>query len=290
MSTPEHAAFVREPLHDGLRQLGYHDGRNITVVARYAGRDPRRFPVLLDELLAANVDVLFLIGPAVPIAKQKTRRVPIVCATCADPVAEGLAVSYARPGGNVTGLSWQSLESGGKRLELATEIAPGFRRLAVMFDAGEVGGTLDAKRLEEAVRRLGTTVRLFATRDTDSVHSALATIVKDRTQVLIVSDTALTNAHRKDIATAATKARIVLISEDRSFAEAGAVLTYGPNAASMFRRAATYIHRILKGASAGELPIEQPTKFDLLVNLTTADAIGIKIPQSILLRADEVMR
>jgi putative ABC transport system substrate-binding protein len=290
MSTPQLAAFGREPFHDGLRQLGYHDGKNIAVVARYADSDPRRFPVLLDELLAANVDVLFLVGPAVPIAKQKTDRVPIVCATCADPVAEGLAVSYARPGGNVTGLSWQSLELSAKRLELATEIAPGFSRLAVMFDAGDVGGTLEAKRLEEAARRIGTRVRLFAIRDGDSIHIALTAIVKDRTQVLIVSDSSLTWVHSKHIAAAATKAGMVLIAESRSFAEAGAVLTYGPNGVSMFRRAASYIDRILKGADAGELPIEQPTKFDLVVNLVTADAIGIKIPQSVLSRADEVIR
>jgi putative ABC transport system substrate-binding protein len=290
ISTPELAAFAREPSHDGLRDLGYRDGSNITLLARYAGRDPRRLPALVDELIAENVDILFLAAAAVPIAMQKTRSIPIVCASCTDPVAEGFAASLSRPGANVTGLSWQSLESSGKRLELATELVPGLNRLAVMFDHNEPGGRLDAKRLEAAGTRLGLKVRLFSVGDAASIDSALARIRREGEQALILSDSNMINAYRKRIATFAVEAKLPLISEDRSFAEAGAVLTYGPNVASMFRRAAIYVERILNGANPAELPIEQPTQFNLIVNMATARAIGITIPKPILSRADEVMK
>ena len=290
MSTPEGAAFYREPFHQGLRDLGYSDGTNITLLVRYAGGDPKRIPALVDELIRADVDVMFLIAVAVPVARQKTSTIPIVCPGFFDPVAEGLVVSLARPGGNITGLSWQSLESSGKRLELATEIVPGLRRVAVVFDEGEPGSVLDANRTEMAAQRLGVRIKLYPVRDTDSIDKALSAMLKERPQLLIVGDSSITVTHRKQLASFATKARVPMVSEGRSWAEAGAILAYGPSGADMFRRAAIYIDKILRGAKPGELPIEQPTKFELLVNLTTADAIGLKIPESILLRADEVIR
>jgi putative tryptophan/tyrosine transport system substrate-binding protein len=291
MSTAEGAAFYREPFHKGLRDLVYIDGMNVTLLVHYAGGDPQRIPALVDQLIAADVDVMFLIAVAVPYAKQRTSTIPIVCAGFYDPVAEGLVESLAHPRGNITGLSWQSLESDGKRVELGTEILPGLSRIAIVFDDGEPGSVVQAQHAETVAQQFGLRVKLYPdpVRDSESVAKALSSLRRDRPQLLVVGDSSITVTHRKDFASFSIKARIPMISEGRAWAEAGAVVAYGPSGLDMFRRSAIYVAKILRGAKPGDLPIEQPTKFELLVNQSTANAIGLKIPEPILLRADEVI-
>jgi putative ABC transport system substrate-binding protein len=289
MSNPHAAAFYREPFRAGLRELGYKEGANIQVIALYAGGDVRRIPGLVDELIAQNVDVMLVIGLAIPFAREKAPSIPIVCPSFFDPISEGFVTSLARPGGNLTGLSWQSSDSSGKRVELGTQLVPDLKRLGVIFADTDRGPILDASRTEEAAKRLGLRVKMYPFRDARSLDEQLAAVLKDRPPVLIAVDSSLAITHRERIASFATKSHIALISEGRHWTDAGAVLAYGPNAQEIYRRAATYVDRILKGAKPGDLPIEHPNKFELLVNRRSAEAISLKVPESILLRADEVM-
>lgn len=282
---PYHRAF-----RDGMQALGYVDGRNVTYFTRYAYGNPDRIPSLVAELVAAKVDVLYITAMALPAAKQATTTIPIVSAAFYDPVAEGFANSLARPGGNVTGMSWQSPETSGKRLELAMEVLPGLRRVALLFDPRDPGAVLDAKAVRSAAADAGVSVTLFEVSDPLSLDAVLVAIESDRPRALILVHSPQTVHYRERMVRFAIGHRLPLISEGRDFAEAGALLTYGPSIVDMFRRGAGYVDKILKGAKPGDLPIEQPTKFELVVNLKTAKALGITIPQSILLRADEVIR
>ena len=216
--------------------------------------------------------------------------IPIVSAAFYDPVAEGFANSLARPGGNVTGMSWQSPETSGKRLELTMEVLPGLRRVALLFDPGDPGAVLDANAVRSAATTAGVSITLFEVNESRTFDGMLAAIESDRPRALILVHSPLTVHYRERMVRFAINRRLPLISEGRDFAEAGALLTYGPSIVDMFRRGAGYVDKILKGAKPGDLPIEQPTKFELVVNLKTAKALGITIPQSILVRADEVIR
>jgi putative ABC transport system substrate-binding protein len=258
--------------------------------ARYANSDIGRLPVLVDELIALDVDVLFVTYRAVRAAKRATATVPIVSTAFYDPVAEGLVESLARPGGNVTGLSWQTPETSGKRLELIMQLVPGLERTALLFEPSDPGALLEANALRSAARRAGVTISLFELRNASDLAAVLAAMGRQRPQTLIVGHSAITVEHRERIASFAIRNGLPLVSEGSEFAEAGALLTYGPNVAESFRRAAHYVDQILKGAKPGDLPIEQPTKFDLVVNLKTAKALGLTIPQPMLLRASEVIR
>ena len=289
MGTPETAAFYREPFHKGLRDLGYQEGTNIALIVRYAEGKTERISALVDELIAEKVDVLLLIRAAIPIAQKRAPSIPVVCGGFNDPVAEGLVASLARPGVNITGLSWQSPDSAGKRVELANELIPNLRQAAVIFAEDDPGSPANEHALEEAAGRLGIKLRRFSFRDETSLESALAEVQKMRPQVLFVLSGPLPLTHRKRLTSFATQARIPLVSEDRAWTEAGALLAYGADGPDIFRRAASYVDKILKGAKAAELPIEQPIKFQLTINRATAKAIYLEVPKSMLLRADAVI-
>ena len=285
MGTPETAAIYRDAFHAGLRELGYRDGANVKLVTRYALGDLRRIPTMVDELVAERVDVVYLIPAAIRYARQRAPTIPIV-SNVDDPVAEGFAASLARPGGNVTGLAWQSPESVGKRIELANELVPGLKRVTMIFADSDV---MEANLVDQAMQHLG--VHVQSLRCAIQVLSRmLSATLKERPQFIMVLVSALTITHRQRLASFAINARIPLISEGRDWAAAGALVAYGPNPLDMMRRTATYVDRILRGAKAAELPFGQPDKFELVVNRTTADAIGVRIPESILLRADLVIR
>lgn len=286
MSTPETAALYREPFRRGLSDLGYREGSNITLIPRYAEGNLERVAGLVKELVEAKVDVMLLTRPAVPIAQKLAPSIPVVCAAFSDPVAERLVASLARPGVNVTGLSWQSPESAGKRIELIKELIPGVRRVAIVSGEGDPGALLEARANREVARGAGIGLREFSFRDATSLEGALVGIRQMQAQLLIVISGPLPLAHRSRLIAFATEARIPLMSEGREWAEAGALLAYGPDGADVFRRAATYVDKILRGEKAAEIPIEQPNKFELAINRATAKAIGLKVPESLLLRAD----
>lgn len=284
-AAPYHQGWV-----DGLRQLGYVEGQNLILLTRYANGDESRLPLLLNELIRLQVDVLVVSSRAIRAAQKATTTIPIVCATMNDPVSEGVVTSLARPGGNLTGVSWQAPDTATKRLELALELRPKLTRLAVLFDSYDRVAQLEAEIVTSAAQKAKVTVVTFDVHGLTDVRTAFASMAKSRTQALYVVQTAITTSMRQQIADLAMEVRVPMISGERSLAEAGGVLTFGPKLAPVLRRGAAYVDRILKGARAQDLPIEQPTEFELVVNLKTAKALGITIPQSILVRADEVIR
>ncbi len=282
---PYHQAFA-----NGLRELGYVEGRNLMLLTRYANGDESRLPLLIDELIKLKVDVLFVSSGAIGAAKKATATIPIVCATMNDPVGAGLVTSLSRPGGNLTGVSWQSVDTATKRLELAMELRPKLTHLALLFETGNRDAQLEVEVVSNAARKAKITVVTFAVRRLPDVQAAFVSMAKSLPQVLYVVDTPFTTGVRERIAALALENRVPMISEARTFAEAGGVLAYGAKVTPALKRGAYYVDRILKGAKPRDLPIEQPTEFDLVVNLKSAKALGIQVPESILMRADRVIR
>jgi putative ABC transport system substrate-binding protein len=278
----------QKAFRDGLSALGYVDGKNVAIVVRYANGDPKRLRALIKELIALHVDVL--VGDA-PALREATTTIPIVSPTMGDPVRTGLVTSLARPGGNLTGVSMQTYDVWPKRLELAKELVPNLSRLCLLFDKNDEPDAVTYANTEfrALARGAGMTVRTLPVGSLDELRAALMSIHKERPQLLIVWDSPLMTQYRHTIMDSVAR-RVPVVSEARHFAEAGALLTYSVDQFDLFRRSAAYIDKILKGAKPGALPIEQPTKFELIVNLKTAKALGIVIPESILLRADEVIR
>jgi putative ABC transport system substrate-binding protein len=281
---PYDAAF-----RDGLRELGYVDGKNVTFVTRYANMNASQIPALLDELIALPVDVIVVTPKAVQTARKKSTQIPIVCPDMGNPVRDGLVASLAHPGGNLTGAYAQDSETNAKRLELIKEITPGAKSVGVVFDANDVSLVANAKELRELAQRVKVSLRAFPVHNGDEIQDALGRIERDRLQALIIFDSPLTEAHLEAIMRRAAH-RLPVVSEGRDWAKAGALVTYGADYHDMWKHGAIFVDKILKGAKAGDLPVEQPTKFDLVVNMKTAKALGIAIPQSILLRADEVIK
>ena len=283
-----------EPLHqafaDGLRELGYVEGRNLMLLTRYANGDESQLPLLIDDLIRLKVDVLFVSSAAISVAKKATATIPIVCATMNDPVGAGLVKSLSRPGGNLTGVSWQSVDTATKRLELAMELRPKLTHLAVLFETGNRDAQREVEVVSNAARKEKITVITFEVRRLPDVQAAFVSMAKSLPQALHVVDTSFTIGVRGQIAALALENRIPMISESRLFAEAGGVLAYGARLTPALKRGAYYVDRILKGAKPRDLPIEQPTEFDLVVNLKSAKALGIQVPESILMRADRVIR
>jgi putative tryptophan/tyrosine transport system substrate-binding protein len=279
-----------QAFRSGMHDLGYVDGQNVILVSRFAEGDPSKAAAQVDELLALNVNVLFVSASPAHIAKKKTATVPIVSALFFDPVAEGLVASLAHPGGNITGISWQAPEVSAKRLELLLEVNPGFKRVAALVDMSDRGASVDAEAIRLAASRLGLKLRVFEIHRSEDLADTLGLIAKSRPQALIVSWTGLTDLHQKRIAKFASSHRIPWVSEPTHFAYAGALLTYGPNLVETIKRGTVYVDKILKGAKPADLPIEQPTRFLLVVNLKSAKVLRIQLPESILLRADEVIR
>jgi putative ABC transport system substrate-binding protein len=286
---------LTEAFLHGLRDLGYVEGRNVVIEYRDAEGKIERFPALAAELAALRVDVFVTAGgtPAALAAKQATRTLPIVFAGVGDAVASGLVTSLARPGGNITGSSVLAPELVGKWLELLKQAVPGVTRVAVLWQPGflpERTGKDMLKEAEVAGRALGVRVQFVEARGPEDFDRAFSDMTRERAGALTVLGSNMLFGERRRLVDLAAKHRLPAVYGLREFVDAGGLLSYGPNAADLFRRAATYVDKILKGAKPADLPVEQPTKFELVINLKTAKALGLTIPQSVLGRADEVIQ
>ena len=278
------AAFVQR-----LRELGWIEGRTIAIEYRWAEGRAERAAEIAAELVRRKVDVIATSGTAVVVAAmQATSVIPIVFAAAGDPVGTGLIASLARPGGNVTGLSNQVLDLAGKRLELLREIVPGLGRLALLGNVGNPSVVLDMREAQAAARTLGLEVTTLEIRRGEDIVPAFEAL-NGREEALYVVFDALVNTHRIRINTLALAARLPTMHTFREGVEVGGLMSYGTNNPDLFRRAADYVDKILRGSKPADIPVEQPTKFDLVINLTTAKALHLKIPESFLLRADEVI-
>jgi ABC-type uncharacterized transport system substrate-binding protein len=273
-----------------LQALGYADGKNLVIGSRFAQGRAERLPALARELLAEKPDVIVTFGTtAAQAAKAVTTTTPIVMALAGDPIAAGLAASLARPGGNITGLSLATPELAGKRVELLREALPSLTRITVLGDLLHAPRPVEVRHVENAARTLGVTVALVEFTRAEDLDRALREVAHMRPEGLLVVNSALTATHRSRIIDSALKARIPVVSSTAEWAVAGALIIYAPSVIESCRRAAAYVDKILKGAKAGDLPIEQPTKFELVINLKTAKALGLTIPPSLLARADQVI-
>ena len=272
-----------------LRELGWIDARNVAIEYRWAEGRAERFAEIAAEFVRLKVDVIVTSGtPAVVALKQATSVIPIVFATAGDPVSSGLVASLVRPGGNVTGLATLANELAGKRLELLREVVPRLRRLAVMGNAGNPFTVLEFGEVRAAAGMLGLEVDTLEIRSAQDITPAFEAL-KGPADALYVCTDALANTNRIRINTLALGARLPTMHGSRDYVEAGGLMSYGPNFPDLFRRAADYVDKILHGAKPADIPVEQPTKFDLVVNLTTAKALGLTLPPSLLARADEVI-
>jgi putative tryptophan/tyrosine transport system substrate-binding protein len=288
------AAFphVREAFLQGLRDLGHVEGRNVVIEYRSAEGKSERLPALAAELVALKVDVI--VAPSTPealAAKQATRTLPIVFAVAADPVASGLVTGLAQPGGNVTGLSILAPELIGKRLEQLTQAVPGVSRVAVLWQPGALGKRTEQDMLkgaEATAGALGVRLQSVEVRSPADFDRAFSDMTRARAGALIVLPSPIFS-ERRHLVDLAAKNRLPAVYTWREYVDAGGLMSYGPDLADMLRRAATYVDKILKGAKPADLPIEQPTKFELVINLKTAKALGLTIPQSLLQRADQVI-
>jgi len=284
--SPERAAFLA-----GLRELGWIDGKSIAIGYRSANWNVDLLDDLAEELVRMKVDIIVAAGGGAPLraAKQATSTIPIVMTGSADPVAEGLVASMARPGGNVTGSSLMIAELGSKRLELLKEAVPRVARLAVLLNP-VTSDKLELQATRAAARRLGVALKLMEVRNADDLIRVFAVLEKERPDGLTMLFDALTTGYRGLVGDFAKKQKLPTVFGAREFAEAGGLMSYSPDVAEGFRRAAGYVDKILKGAKPSDLPVEQPTKFELVINLKTAKALGLSIPRSLLLRADEIIQ
>jgi len=280
-----------EAFRQGLLKLGYVEGQNIAVEVRWAEGKYDRLPGLAAELLRLKVDVLVGVGDAaLQAAKEATRTIPIVIAVVNDPVATGLVASLARPGGNITGLSIMAPELVGKQLELLKEVLPKVSRVALLWNPTNASNTPALREAEAAARALGVRLQPLEVRAPGGIDGAFAAMTRERAGAVIVLVDALLNEHRTRIAALAIKSRLPAVHGIREHAEVGGLMAYGASISDMYRRAATYVDKILKGAKPADLPVEQPMKFELVINLKTARALGLTIPRSVLSLADEVIR
>jgi ABC-type uncharacterized transport system substrate-binding protein len=272
-----------------LREFGWVEGRNVAIEYRWVeGRNDRAVEMAA-EFVRLKVDVIITIGtPAALAAKQATSVIPIVFTTVADPVGNGLVASLARPGGNVTGLSIQQTDLAGKRLELLRAVVPGLRALAILADADNPANLLEVGEVQAAARKLGLGVATFEIRRAEDIPTVFGAL-KGGAEALYVAGAPLTNNSRVRINTLALAARLPTMLASREYVEAGGLMSYGPSFPDLFRRAASYVDKILRGARPADIPVEQPTKFDLVVNLTTARALGLDIAPNVLAIADEVI-
>ena len=275
----------------GLREHGYVVGQNIAIEYRWAAGRRDQLRDLAAELVRLKVDIIVASAtPVIQAAKDATRTIPIVMAAAPDPIATGLVASLARPGGNITGLSLLSTELAGKWLQLIKELVPGAPRVAVLAQGPGLGTQLLFREMQAAARVVGVQLQQLEVGSPDEFDSAFAAMKREGAGALIVQASPLSVAHPKVIAELAAKHRLAAMYGVRVFVDEGGLVSYGPSLLEMFRRAATYVDRILKGAKPADLPVEQPTKFELVINLKTAKALGLTIPQSVLIRADEVIQ
>jgi putative ABC transport system substrate-binding protein len=285
---------THEAFRQGLRDLGYVEGRNVVIEYRDAEGKFERLPALAAELVALKVDVIMAPNTAAALAvKQATRTLPIVFAVAADPVGSGLVTSLPRPGGNVTGLSNLVAELVGKCLEVLKQAVPGVTRVAVLWQPGGLGESTDKNMLKEAevaARALAVRPQFVEARGPADFDRAFSDMTGARAGALIVLGSTMFFIERRRLVALAAKTRLAAVYQGREFVDAGGLMAYGANIADNYRRAATYVDKILKGAKPGDLPVEQPTKFELVINLKTAKTLGLTIPDSLLRRADEVIQ
>jgi putative ABC transport system substrate-binding protein len=283
-----------EAFRQGLRDLGYVEGRNVVIEIRDAEGKPERLPTLAAELVALKVDVIVTGGGTPPAlaAKQTTRTIPIVFASAPDPVTDGLVTSLARPGGNVTGSSNLNPELVGKCLELLKQTVPEVSRVTVLWHPGAAGERTEKDMLKGAkvaARALGVRLQFVEARGLADFDRAFLDMTSARGALSVLPGSAMFFSERRRLVDLAAKNRLPVVYPQREFVDAGGLMAYGPDLADLFRRAATYVDKILKGAKPGDLPVEQPTKFELVINLKTAKALRLTIPQSVLARADQVI-
>ena len=281
--SPWTAAFVGR-----LRELGWIEGRTIAIEYRWSEGRPERNAEIAAEFVRLKVNVIVTLGSAVPALKRVTSDIPIVFALSTDPVGGGLVASLARPGGNVTGLSNQAADVASKRFEFLREVVPHLRRLAIMLNVNFPQAVLEMTGVQAAARKLDLEVTPLEIRAAEDIAPAFEEL-NAKADALYVVDDALVTANRTRILTLALGARLPAIFNNRSFVEVGGFMSYGPNFPDLFRRAADLVDKILRGAKPADIPVEQPTKFDLVFNLTTAKALGLTIPHNLLVLADEVV-
>ena len=284
------AVPYQQTLAESMRRLGWVEGRNFQFVLRYMEGDQARVPAIIAEFVKLKVDVLYLTDQAIAAAQAVTRTIPIVCSEFYDPIDEGFTTSFAKPSQNVTGVSWQSIGSAAKRVDLATDLVPGLKNIAFLYEATDRGALIEKKGVTSAARTAKVQLNTFPFHDSRSLQRAFAAMKSSRPDVLIVSVNNLTWTSREEIASFASSIKLPAISEVAEFAKAGFLLTYGVNMLDAHAKGASYLNRILRGAKPSDLPFQQPTTFDFVVNMKTAKVLGIKIPESILLRATEVIR
>jgi putative tryptophan/tyrosine transport system substrate-binding protein len=284
--SPEASRLI-EAFRQGLHDIGYVEGQNIVLELRSAEGRPERFPALAAELVALKVDVIVAgATPTVLVLKQATRTIPIVFPVHTDPVGAGIVATLARPGGNATGLSYFSQDLTGKRLQLLKEVIPEVSRIAVLWISPNAAALVQLKAVDAAARALGVSVQVVESRGAEGLESAFQTATCD---ALLVIDDPFTFLLRKRIVELAAKSRLPAMYGPREFAVDGGLMAYGANIEDIFRRAAAYVAKILEGAKPADLPVQQPTRFDLVINLKTAKALGITVPPSLLVSADEVI-
>jgi len=291
-STPAAAAHLFEAFRRGLQELGYVEGKTFVLEFRYGEARAERLPELARELVGLKVDVI-VTGTDVAIAavKRETQTIPIVMANSSDPVGTGFVASLARPGGNITGLSSISLELSGKRLELLREVVPGLSRVAFLWNPDVRGNLLDYNETEGAAGSLRLQLQSVEVVRAEDLDRAFSAVTKDRAQALIMpAANPVGFTARGQIASFAQKNRVPSIYAQREYVDAGGLMSYGPNTPDMFRRAATYVDKILKGTKPADLPVERPRKFELVINLKTAKQIGLTIPPNVLARAEKVIK
>jgi putative ABC transport system substrate-binding protein len=269
-----------------LHELGWIERRTIAIEYRWSEGRPERVAEVAAEFVRQKVDVIVTMGGAVAAFKQATPDIPIVFAIAVDPVGGGLVPNLSRPGGNVTGLSLQLTDSAGKRLELLREAVPGLRRLAILFDAGYPASLKESNEAQATARAMGLEIAPLGIRRADDIAPVLEALKVD---ALYVVDNALVTANRTLIIALAVGMRLPTAFSGREFVKAGGLMSYGPDYRTLFLRAADYVDKILRGTKPGDIPVEQPTRFELVINLKTANALGLTIPHNLLVLADEVI-
>jgi len=291
VTSPSDRPPLLDAFRQGLRELGWVEGQNIVIDYRYAEDRDDRLPGLAAELVRLKVDLIVSWGTqGVTAAKNATETIPIVMIAVRDPVGTGLIASLVRPGGNVTGVSgYAGLEIVAKQLVLLKETVPKIRRVAILSNPANAYHQLAIRELTVAARSLGVQLQLLEARGPNEFDGAFAAMAKERVGALLVLSDAMLNSHRTRLADLAARSRLPAAYGVRESVEAGGLMSYGPSFLDLFRRAATYVDKILKGAKPADLPVEQPTKFELVINLKTAKALGLTIPPSLLQRADQVI-
>jgi putative ABC transport system substrate-binding protein len=279
-----------EALRRRLRELGYVEGKNIVIEYRYAEGKGERLPDLVAELVRLKVDVIVTSGSAILPAKKASATIPIVIASASDPVGTGLVSSLGRPGGNITGLSNMAPDLDGKRLELLKEAVPKVARVAFLWEPDGTRGNLPLTEMEAAAKALGLKLLSLEVRSLDDFEGAFARAKKERAQALITTTGGRINTQQRRVLDFAAKNRLPAIYHYSEFVEAGGLMSYGPDNTDLWRRAADFVDKILKGAKPADLPVQQATKFEFLVNMNAAKQIGVTIPQKVLARADKVIK